>query len=175
MHDSLRLQSSKERYSLRPLSAIALASAFLTGTAPAIAAQNQAGTDSVRGSADWIIVLEGHLPGKSRPSLGAHFVVRGTQAVIRLDTAVAVAPPPTPGWNPVDSLRLSIGMKEIVTADCGLSPTHLTGLHIAVVADTVDSGSNYPTPRLAWVIDTIRLRLRPVRPSKVHCVEPYEG
>ena len=158
---------------MRPLSpALAL---ILANISPVTPMSAQAGAPSVsRGSGSWILPSSGRLHGRVA-RFAARFAVIDTQAIIYLDSSVVASPSHGLVWVSIDSVRVRVELNEILAAACGPSADSLTAFHLAVVRDSADTLFNYPTPRLAWLLDTSRVRIRTLKPSTVHCVREYAG
>ena len=140
----------------------------LIAASPLLAQKGTAPSTS-RGSASWV-VSKG-----DQTRFGARFAVADTEGVIYLDSLIANRPASQGEWVAVDSVRTYVALNETMLTACGLSADSLSDLYVAVVRDSADAQYNYPKPRLAWVVDTLRARIRPLDPSTVHCVQEYAG
>ncbi len=137
-------------------------------------AQRIATPDISRGGASWLLpTVGGRHGGPAR--FAARFAVAGTQAIIYLDSAIVSPQGRSPTWIPVDSIKVRVALNELMIASCGASADNLSALYVAVVRDSTDTLFNYPRPRVAWVLDTVERRIRPLNSSSVHCIQEYAG
>ena len=148
--------------------------AFALGIAPPtpVQAQAQGAFDSVRASGGWVLATPSYLAGGSA-RLSGRYSVRGTQAILQLDSATSATPDEARRWVIADSVTVQLALDETVVSACGTSPDDLTGFQVAIVRDSAGPNGIFPVPRLAWTLDTLTVRIRPVAPSSVVCVREY--
>ena len=141
-------------------------------TQPAAAAQ--AVPDPIRSKAGWVIETP-ELQSGGPARFAGRYLVQGRRVVIQLDSATAGTTPTSVQWVALDSVVTSIALDEKVVEACAYSVDSITGVLVAIVRDSVDSNWEFPPPRVAWLLDLATLRIKPVEPTGLVCVQEYAG
>jgi len=160
---------------MRAIVAIGLLT-FTLSWVPSLFAQTRCGGGGAgRACESWLLESPGWLRGEESVRFGGQLFIVANLATIKLDSAIISRSDGVTDWITVDSIITPIEATETLVSSCGPSLDSLTGYVVGIVRDTVDRDGLFPRPRLAWLLDTISLRIQPVVAAPVICMSEYAG